>query len=464
MNLLCEPWIPTDRGPATPAQALTAQSLAWPRPDFDSACYQLLIGLLQTAIVRDPARCPDESTWARLRAGPPADLSDWFAPFNHAFELFGKTAFLQEYEGLAGDPVALSLLLPENPGENAQKKSADLTRWVRAVPPSVSLPVAAMALYADAIFGVRWGRGHRQGARGENRWTTLVMPDREAAVWERVWLNVLSHRRWEALRGEEPWLDARVFPWLAPTMTSENGQGVTPKDAHPCQIYWTMPRRIRLGEPEMGLCGVTGVRGPVVRSFTRAPNGANYEAWVHPLSPYVQKNDGTRVPLSIGRPHVGYDAWVGLALMEHRNLTPALVVQEYRESRWSVGDAMLRVHCSGWMCGGEGTQAWVEQAVPFVVSGDRQALADLVVDLLEAADKASKRLHKAFKTARLSAEANGLYAETEGEFYRRLREREAEGWEGQLWGAARRVYDRAVERARVDPLRAAQGRAVLLSP
>ena len=67
-------------------------------------------------------------------------------------------------------------------------------------------------------------------------------------------------------------------------------------------------------------------------------------------------------------------------------------------------------------------------------------------------------------TARLSAEANGLYAETEGEFYRRLREREAEGWEGQLWGAARRVYDRAVERARVDPLRAAQGRAVLLSP
>ena len=50
LNLIRDAWIPTDRGVATPAEALLAGTLTWPRADFRAASMQFLIGLTQTAV------------------------------------------------------------------------------------------------------------------------------------------------------------------------------------------------------------------------------------------------------------------------------------------------------------------------------------------------------------------------------------------------------------------------------
>jgi CRISPR system Cascade subunit CasA len=41
--------------------------------------------------------------------------------------------------------------------------------------------------------------------------------------------------------------DESVFPWLAPTRTSEQASAITtPEQVDKLQAYWGMPRRIRL--------------------------------------------------------------------------------------------------------------------------------------------------------------------------------------------------------------------------
>ena len=92
MNLIESPWIPVRRESGechiAPWQLTEADDpvleLAAPRPDFNGALLQFLIGLLQTA-------CPPEDgdIWADwLEEPPPPEiLSEKLQPFAHAFEL-----------------------------------------------------------------------------------------------------------------------------------------------------------------------------------------------------------------------------------------------------------------------------------------------------------------------------------------------------------------------------------------
>ena len=73
-------------------------AFAWPRPDFNGAMHEFLIGLLSTAAA--PA---DDDEWEDWWLNPPApdNLKERFANVVHAFNLDGPgPRFLQDLEML----------------------------------------------------------------------------------------------------------------------------------------------------------------------------------------------------------------------------------------------------------------------------------------------------------------------------------------------------------------------------
>src|SRR5690606_31671840 len=110
----------------------------------------------------------------------------------------------------------------------------------------MSLAMASLALWTLQINAPSGGAGHRVGLRGGGPLTVLVMPGKEdASLWQKLWLNVIHREHWVY---EDPDFQShQVFPWLGPTKTSEkSGTEVYQHDVHPLQMYWSMPRRIRL--------------------------------------------------------------------------------------------------------------------------------------------------------------------------------------------------------------------------
>jgi CRISPR system Cascade subunit CasA len=472
MNLLTDPWIPADSQLLTPATVLHAQQMTWPRPDLDAAANVFLIGLLQTAIVRQPELCPDENSWRSLRDTAPAvaHLNSWWQSVSPSFELLGNgPRFMQDRgDDFKGSEVSVATLLPECPGDNAIRKRSDIVRWHQEAPRSVSLPIAAAMLLADGLYGTRIGRGFRQGMRGENALLTLVEPDERGNLWARVWMNVLSYDRWTALYGERAWRDEEVFPWMDATVTSRHGEVVTPDDVNPLQAFWQMPRRNRLLNPSDGVCAISGTNGPVISALLRDQYGPNYDGWRHPLSPRHQDKEGTWSAVKIRRPHVGYDHWAGLALMAYDRVDPAPVVTENVQRRMAPDD-LLRLRCCGWHLGSAGEAGtWVDATVPLVTATERVEFESVVARLLEAAALLSKHLGGALSAIGASNEA-GLYASTDGIFYeslRRLAKDPSESKPLKEWlSAARRtamqLFDQAGDSVRRDPLKVAQARARL---
>ena len=96
-NLIDEPWLPVRRrsGPVEhiPPWRINDRIaedpfvfFAWPRPDFNGASHELLIGLLSTAAA--PADDDEWEEWWRAPPGPEA-LRQRFATVAHAFDLHG---------------------------------------------------------------------------------------------------------------------------------------------------------------------------------------------------------------------------------------------------------------------------------------------------------------------------------------------------------------------------------------
>src|SRR5699024_134000 len=106
-----------------------------------------------------------------------------------------------------------------------------------------------------------------------------------------LWANVLDDEVFEEEFRSSHNKPHDIFPWLAPTQTSENktGKEVMPTDASPLQAYWGMPRRIRLSPSvKAGLDSISGQHKPTVFATYETKNyGINYgPEWRHPLSPY----------------------------------------------------------------------------------------------------------------------------------------------------------------------------------
>lgn len=228
MNLINDPWIPIRRKSGAkvliaPWQLTEADdpvvALDAPRPDFNGALLQFLIGLLQTTAT--PAT---EDRWVDWLEEPPAPdaLKDCFAPYAYAFDLQREQgAFMQDFDALdSSSSNAIAQLLIENPGDNAIKGNKDFfvkRGQVEALCPSCT----AVALFALQINAPSGGQGHRTSLRGGGPLSTLVVPDEQselpADLWRQVWLNVLNNSDLGTLSGDRNRSAPEdLFPWLSP--------------------------------------------------------------------------------------------------------------------------------------------------------------------------------------------------------------------------------------------------------
>ena len=474
-NLLTEAWIPVRRASGArlsirPAQLTEAHAsdpvvaLDWARPDFRIAGLEFLIGLLATA-------CPPtgQHAWIEGWESPPdpAVLDAAFAPFLRAFDLDGDgPRFLQDREYLVSDSLPIERLLIESPGESGLRQNTDLlVRRGRVA--SLCRAAAAMALYTLQSWAPAGGAGIRTGLRGGGPMVTLATPGGRPSLWRSLWANVPICRDGPPEAEDHP----RIFPWLAPTITSEGSRTVTPEDAHPLQCWWGMPRRIRLdfaAAPEAWRCDLTGEADAVqVTGWRQRPRGANYALWggVHPLAPhYRQKPDSELLPLHPQPGGVGYRHWLGLVMRHPDGLRlPAGAITTWRDEREKVaGGGTARLLVAGYDMDNMKARAFVEAEMPLPAAADaatRTSLDELAARLVLSANLVAGLLRSAVRfalfsqgaTVKLDAELlaslrERLWDETEPAFFDLLTRRPdaaTETWRKQLRDTALRLFDEA---------------------
>ncbi len=397
------PWQITDRIDDDPVVALDL-----PRADFNGSLIQFLIGLFQTAWSPE-----DDIAWGRAYEKPPTPevLREACLRHRDAFELDGEGArFLQDLELSGEEPRAIGALLIEEPGGQTLRENRDLF-IKREQYPSLGLASVIAALITLQINAPSGGKGHRTSLRGGGPLTTLVIPDTEndplpSNLWRLIWLNVLSSEEVESLTGNTQLkTDEAIFPWLAPARTSENPGGVetTPEDAHPLQMYWSMPRRIRLELDALpqGECPMTGEKGPAVSGYQTRSYGVNYTgAWEHPLSPHNVKKGGQPLPLHPQPGGIGYRHWLGLVLGNEEGVRPARVVVQADTSRVR-SRRRVRLWAFGYDMDNMKARGWYESTMPIYHLEDtqRELFVYEVGNLLFAASEIASNLRSALKKA-----------------------------------------------------------------
>ena len=443
LNLLSDPWIPVWRDGVQavirPFQIADqgVSHLNWPRDDLNLAGLELLIGLV---FLVDPPR--DDADWhERYDAPDPDRLEAALALFTPYFELGGDgPRFLQDFESFETttkdrDIRPPDMLFLDSAGKNTAKHNADLmVRRDRY--PSLSLPLATMALYTLQAFAPSGGSGNRTSMRGGGPLVTLVRPHDGGThpLWRRVWANVPPGQPVPPDRAE------RALPWLRPTRTSEHDQIVTPDMRHLAEAFFGMPRRLRLVFREHSVTGVVQKR-----------YGTNYAGWDHPLSPYYCTKAGAEwLPRHPKPGRASYRNWLGLAFddgSETRRLAPT--VHRFRAltnaPRWDV-------EAGGWVMKNMKPLDFTLHVYPvFRLDGPAEVR---VAQFVEAANATAKELSKALRKAvGLKGRAGELiretlFANTEAAFIRVVRavsegagENVEESWLAALRQAALTAFD-----------------------
>ena len=456
-NLIDEPWLPVRRRSGTvehiPPWRITDRiaddplvAFAWPRPDFNGAAHELLIGLLSTA-----AAPQDDETWADWWHDPPSPdgLKQRFATIAHAFDLDGSgPRFLQDPDPLDdAEGKEVAALLIDTPGAQALRNNADLF-VKRGTAPVLGRAAAAMALFTMSSYAPAGGAGHRTSLRGGGPMTTLVVAAHREfgnVLWSRLWPNVQT-REWigtrlrDSRRSEDP---ETIFPWLGPTRTSNpkaGGGPTTPADVHPLQVHWGMPRRIRLQfeEAQGRRCGLTALCDPIVVESYRTRNyGANYsEGYRHPLSPYYRQNSKAAVMLPVhpAPGGISYRLWPGVVVPSKDGLRePAEVIRDWLsardprsgESRFTAfGYDMDKMKARAWMEGEmplwhfeAETRVWIEAFIGRAASG-----ANTAARLVTGAVKSAHFDRPKDAAGDYGFIAERFFRETESSFYSTLRE------------------------------------------
>ena len=461
-NLIHEPWLPvwrrsgavesippwriTDRIEEDPCVAF-----AWPRPDFNGAAHELLIGLLATAAAPE-----DDEAWADWWhcPPPPGTLRQRFDSVAHAFDLDGPgPRFLQDLDPLEGsEDKEIATLLIDAPGAQTLRHNADLF-VKRGGVPVLSRAAVAMALFTLSSYAPSGGAGHRTSLRGGGPMTTLSVADHPtcgSTLWGRLWPNVESRVSLEASvnsamrKGD----DEKVFPWLSATRTSNpkaGGRTTTPDDVHPFQMYWGMPRRIRLlfQDAEGRECGLTSTRDHIVAASYRTRNyGIDYsEGFQHPLAPYYRQSAKkvTWLPVHPRPGGVSYRLWPGLVVQSRDGLRqPARVIRRWGEARArmarATGGNTSRFVAFGYDMDNMKARAWIESEMPlWLADGDaHEWLAGFINRAITGADTVGRLLTSAVKSAWYDNPKNApgdygfiaerFFRETEGAFYDALDE------------------------------------------
>lgn len=427
-NLLESSWIPFVRrsgetlwgSPAMLTDLLSEDpvvAIAAPRPDFEGAISEFLIGLLSAAY-----QLKNELAWRALWAAPPSqsELRGRFQGLSSAFDLDGDgPRFMQDFtpgDFSEQDPVPIEKILIDAPGEQTKKLNKDLFVKRDRVQ-RLSRPAAAMALLTLQTYAPAGGQGHRTSMRGGGPLTTLVDPmganDEEgvpsaSSLWHKLWINVSTASEWSELPGASHKQLSDTFPWLAPTRLSTKGSSATtPDDAHPLQAYFGMPRRIRLEFSGPGRCDLTGLDDDqTVTAFRTRNYGTEYSGWIHPLSPYYRtKENEPWLPVH-GQPGgISWRDWITLTFAQPGEALrrPAAVVMRYGIDRARVSTAgSVRLHAFGYDMDNMKARGWVDSQRPLLIAADpelNRSLFDTAKALSDATDLAIRELLAAGKTA-----------------------------------------------------------------
>ena len=413
-NLIDEAWLPIRRAngraewirPWEITRGVDENPLvepAWLRPDLDLATEEFLIGLLSTAAAPD-----NEDEWDEWQHKPPTAerLREAFVMVAYAFNLCGDgPRFMQDMDTLEkaeGKPVAA--LLVDTPGEQTKKKNTDLFVHRDHVPQVLGCPAAAIVLFTQQAYAPKGGSGHRTSLRGGGPMTTLLRTEGlpySDTLWGRVWPNVeTKEQQYGRAVGDS--LNQPIFPWVDATRTSEKKGGVitTPADAHSLQVYWGMPRRIRLQfeAAEGRTCELTGEDAPdgVVTEYRTVNYGVNYsDGFTHPLSPYYRKRvDDPWLATHLRSPGISYRLWPDYVGMDADTTgkRPAQTVRHWHEER---GGTPARLRVAGYDMDNMKPRNWVEGEMPIYHLSDsvrRERLERLALQLVEAAGLAAGQL------------------------------------------------------------------------
>ncbi|MBW1672902.1 MAG: type I-E CRISPR-associated protein Cse1/CasA [Deltaproteobacteria bacterium] len=387
MNLITDAWIPVRRKSGkveriAPWQITEDEDvitvLAAPRPDFNGALIQFLIGLLQTTCA---PKNPHE--WRKWFQKPPGskELQEAFEPIAYAFELDGDgPRFMQETD-LKNSKKAkiqpITYLLIDAPTDNTIKDNIDL--FVKRTSQTKTddgvifcLPCVAAALFTIQTFapsGGGGGGGKFTSLRGGGPLSTIVV---ENTLWKTLWLNVMEMSYFYSNKN---YPIEHTFPWLQPGkfIRSKKGRAITSEEMDPLHVYWGMPRRvffdIKYGEIEKQcfVCGcMTNKYSGNYKDLTMGisyfvGSGKNKKpSWVyplHPLSPYFIDKDGTPAAIHPQSGGIGYRHWLGLVQSDKGNKgkrKPASVIEHFilerrRDLRmWAFGYDMDNMKARCW--------------------------------------------------------------------------------------------------------------------
>jgi len=399
MNLTNEPWIPVRRADGSPDKIAPYQitdhvgtgkspiiAVASPRPDFDGALVQFLIGLLQTTCTPNT-----EDEWWDWREQPPTseELKARFEAVGFAFELEGEKAFMQDFSPKELDnELPISALLIDSPGDQSLDHNKD--HFVKRGRCDFLCPhCSVMALMTMQINAPAGGRGYRTSLRGGGPLTTLVLGGN---LWETCWSNTLEKTRYLGDEAQHKPVDSDRFPWLAKTRTSEAKPpaGITTSvDVHPDHIFWATPRRVRLimedfSSPEFcSLCSNIGQR--MCRGLSTTNYGANYQNFKHGLSPYYVK-DGASNPVHPQPGGIGYRHWLGLIESStdgNMSREPARVIEQYRNLTQEDG----RLWAFGYDMDNMKARCWYDATMPIMIvpKGQEGIFKGLVEKTVQAA-------------------------------------------------------------------------------
>lgn len=438
MNLIKDAWIPvfrakSGRGVIAPWQIAEQEDpvmeLAAPRPDFQGAMYQFLIGVVQAGFAPE-----DLDEWLEYWNKPPkaalfrARLETLATAFE--FDSPEGPAFMQDYSLTDGEKKGVAALLIEAPGGKTVKDNLD--HFVkRDTVKRVCKSCAAMALFTLQTNAPSGGVGHRVGLRGGGPLTTLVLPSEKMPFWQTLWLNVLDREDMPEYSQDRV---AGVFPWMGPTRTSEkNGAETTPENVHPLQAYWGMPRRIRLDfsrEASIGDCDLCdAVNVELVEEYRTRNYGVNYVGnWVHPLTPYRFDSKKEKPPLSLKGQQggLGYRHWLALTLADDENGDAAAkIVRRYSEQRAPElrMQRTARLWCFGFDMDNMKARCWYDHTFPLFILDPKQRrkLLQCADELITVANDVSSILRKQVKAAwfRRPEDAKGDVSTISQDFWQR---------------------------------------------
>lgn len=387
LNLIQDPWIPILREDGTTETIAPWQitdqhdgnfvkSIASPRPDFDGALVQFLIGLCQTAL---PPESKGEWRKRLVNSPSPDELKAAFSPLAGAFAIGGDGPQFMQEKGIESDKTwqidSLLIGMPE------KEKIKDNTDWFqkRGTIDGLCPRCATLALFTLQTNAPGGGRGHMTSIRGGGPMTTLVMG---RTLWQTVWANVIDQTNYaHPVDGPPSAGDARLFPWMGAVKTSEGGEVTTPEEAHPCQVFWGMPRRILLdlegaGPGACDLCGAETDRS--ITGFWTKPYGMKYAGWIHPLSPYYRngKSSAEFLPVHPQPGGITYQNWLGLVINdpdEGKRIAKNVALFSERTERAQVREHLGRrpaLWAFGYDMDNKKARCWYEGTLPMVQIDD----------------------------------------------------------------------------------------------